>query len=125
MLPLRFPWFWSTLGWLMLLGVGVGSLLPGKQLPMVFVQDKLVHAASYCLLMIWFSGLYERRRHLLIAVLLAFFGAALDGMQALTTTRTFEVPDILANVSGIAFGLLLARILLAGWCQRVERLLPV
>jgi hypothetical protein len=109
----------------MLLGVGVGSLLPGKQLPMVFVQDKLVHAASYCLLMIWFSGLYERRRHLLIAVLLAFFGAALDGMQALTTTRTFEVPDILANVSGIAFGLLLARILLAGWCQRVERLLPV
>jgi glycopeptide antibiotics resistance protein len=46
-------------------------------------------------------------------------------MQALTTTRTFEVPDILANVSGIAFGLLLARILLAGWCQRVERLLPV
>jgi hypothetical protein len=45
-LPLRFPWFWSTLGWLLLAGVGIGSLMPGNQLPTAFFQDKLVHAGS-------------------------------------------------------------------------------
>jgi VanZ family protein len=124
-LPLRFPWFWSALGWLLVAGVSIGSLLPGNRLPAVFLQDKLLHAGSYCLLMIWFAGLYERKHQMPIAFLLALFGITLDALQALTPTRTFDVRDILANVAGIAVGLLLARLLLGGWCQRVERLLPV
>lgn len=125
MLPLRFPWFWSALGWLLVAAVSLGSLLPGHKLPSFLMQDKLLHAASYCLLMIWFSGLYEHKRHLPIALLLALFGIVLDALQALTLTRSFDVRDIVANLVGILVGLLLARSLLAGWCQRVERLLPV
>ena len=125
MLPLRFPWFWSALGWLLVAGVSIGSLLPGDRLPDLFMKDKLVHAGAYLLIMIWFAGFYERRRHWMIGVLLALFGVGLDLLQALTRTRSFDIADILANLVGIAVGLLLARFLLGGWCQRVERLLSV
>jgi VanZ family protein len=120
-LPLRFPWFWATIGWLLVAGVVFGSLLPGPAMRGVAVGDKLLHAASYCLLMLWFGGLYARRRHVVIALALFAFGFALDALQATTATRSFDLRDIAANGSGILIGLALTAWRLEGWCQRLER----
>ena len=123
MLPLRYPWLWLALGWLLVLGVCVGSLLPAPVLRTMSlsVGDKLLHAGSYFLLMVWFAGLYPRGRHLWIALILLALGIALDIAQGRTRTRSFDLEDIAANGAGILFGLVLSVSLLAGWCGRLER----
>jgi VanZ family protein len=121
MLPLRFPWLWMALGWLLVAGVCAGSLLPGSSMPAFRVGDKLVHAGSYFLLMIWFAGLYERRRHVFIALVLVVLGFALDALQGTVSRRTFDLLDVAANAGGIAVGWLVSVSLLEGWCQRIER----
>ncbi|HLF10279.1 MAG TPA: VanZ family protein [Gammaproteobacteria bacterium] len=123
MLPLRYPWFWMCLGWLLVIGVCVGSLVPGDMLRTVSIGDKVLHAGSYFLLMVWFAGLYSRRRHVWIAVILLGLGIVLDAAQGGTATRTFDLRDIFAGGLGILFGLVLSFWLLEGWCQRLERLL--
>jgi VanZ family protein len=123
MLPLRYPWIWLAGGWALVGAVCVGSLVPGNQLPVLFAHDKVMHGGSYFLLMTWFAGVYEVRRHLLIALVLLVLGTVLDLLQSLIATRTFSLLDVLANGMGILLGLMLARLVLAGWCQRVERLL--
>ncbi len=124
MLPLRFPWVWRLLGWLLVLGVVTGSLVPGEALSGVSVSDKVMHAGSYFLLMVWFAGLYRRKWHLAIAAGLLGLGLGLDLLQLATATRQFDPKDVLANAFGILAGLVLSISLLEGWCLRIERLLP-
>lgn len=121
MLRLRFPWLWMTLGWLLVAAVCVGSLVPARMLAEITVSDKLEHAGSYFVLMVWFAGMYERRRHLGIALVLAVLGLGLDLLQLTTATRQFDLTDVAANAAGILLGLGLSLSLLAGWCQRVEK----
>ena len=121
MLPLKYPWFWATVGWLLVAGVVFGSLVPGPALQGVAVGDKLLHAGSYCLLMLWFGGLYARRRQVVVALALFALGCTLEALQAATTTRSFDLRDMAANGSGILIGLVLTATLLEGWCQRFER----
>lgn len=110
-----------ALGWLLVAGVCAGSLLPGSSMPSFRVGDKLLHAGSYFLLMIWFAGLYERKRHVLIAVVLVVLGFALDVLQGSVSRRTFDMLDVAANAGGIAVGWIVSVSLLEGWCQRIER----
>ena len=49
MLPLRYPWLWAIAGWLLVLSVATGSLVPGPALPEIRVSDKIEHAGAYCL----------------------------------------------------------------------------
>jgi VanZ family protein len=121
MLPLRFPWVWMVPGWVLLATVCIGSLLPSTSLPAIHVEDKILHAGSYFLLMVWFAGLYPRRHHFWIAAVLVALGIALDLAQGRMSTRTFDVLDIAANAGGILLGLLLSLSLLGGWCQRIEQ----
>jgi VanZ family protein len=123
LLSLRYPWLWAIAGWLLVLAVVAGSLLPGPSLPTVAVGDKIQHAGAYCLLMVWFGGLYERRRHGVIALGLVALGVALDLLQLTTRTRTFDVADVVANSVGVLLGLCLSMAVLGGWCQKFERLI--
>jgi VanZ family protein len=122
MLNLRFPWLWWSLGWVLVAGVIFGSLLPARMLESIPAPDKLQHAGSYFILMLWFAGLYPRERYALIALLLLVLGLALDLAQGFSTTRTFDMRDVAANAGGILVGLLLARLFFGRWCQRVEQL---
>ena len=122
MLDLRFPWFWAGFGWLLVAGICVGSLLPAGPNIGFQLNDKVMHFASYFVLTVWFSGLYARRRYyVFIAVIVIALGAFLDFMQGATSTRQFELLDILANAAGALVGFTLSVLLLGGWCSRIER----
>ncbi len=124
MLPLRFPHVWLSVGWLLVIVVILGSLLPGPVIREITppLNDKFEHFSAYFALMIWFGGLYPRVKYLRIAGALLLLGIALDVLQGtMTTTRSFELLDIAADAIGIAVALALASWLLEGWCQRLER----
>ena len=120
MLPLRFPRFWSVLGWVLVAAVIVGSLIPGQAVASVGINDKVMHAGSYFLLMVWFAGFCRRGLYGTIAIVLFGLGIGLDGLQLLTETRSFDWYDVAMNSLGVAVGFALSLGLLGGWCQRVE-----
>jgi VanZ family protein len=123
-LPLRYPHVWLAIGWVLVIGVVVGSLLPAPVVREITppVSDKLMHFTAYFAMMVWFAGLYPRAKHLRVAGALLLLGIALDILQGTATqTRTFELLDIAADAVGIAAALALASWLLEGWCQRLER----
>jgi hypothetical protein len=123
LLPLRLPMLWSVLGWVLVAGVIVGSLIPGQALQAVnlSVSDKVMHSGAYLLLMIWFAGFYRRSLYPMIAAVLLALGLTLDLLQGLTQTRSFDWFDVAMNCAGIAAGLALSLLLLGGWCEWVER----
>jgi VanZ family protein len=120
-LPLRLAWLWSALGWALVAAVVIGSLVPGEVVAAAHVSDKIMHAGAYGTLMVWFSGFYRRAAYPAIAVVLIALGLALDLLQMLTPTRVFDLYDVLMNSAGVVVGLILALLLLGGWCQRVEQ----
>ena len=125
MLPLRYPRVWLSIGWLLVLGVIVGSLLPGPIIREITpaMNDKLMHFSAYFVLMAWFAGLYPRAKHVRVGLALIALGAALDILQGTATqTRSFELLDIAADAVGVIVAFLLSAWFLEGWCLRVERL---
>ena len=110
------------LGWLFVLCVIVGSLIPGPALEhVVHYNDKVLHASTYFALMVWFAGFYRPGLYLAIAGVLVALGVTLDLLQGLTETRSFDLYDIAMNTGGVAVGLILSFALIGGWCQRVEQ----
>ncbi len=122
MLPLRYPWLWLSCGAVLVLGVVAASVFPNVVIVTIDLAwgDKIVHAASYCLLMIWFSGLYAPRYHGIVAVILLALGFVLELIQLRLPYRFFESADLVANTTGVLIGFGLSFWLLAGWCQRIE-----
>ena len=124
MLQLRYPYVWLSLGWMLVIGVIVGSLLPAPIIREItpVINDKIEHFGAYFALMVWFAGLYPRVKHPRVAGALLFLGIALDVLQGTATnTRSFDMLDIAADAVGIAVALVLAFWFLEGWCQRLER----
>ena len=123
MLPLRYAWLWLGGGLVLVLGVSLGSVLPQQAVRMLDsldVPDKLLHATSYCILMLWFSGMYRRRYYWLLVLVLLALGFALELAQRMLGYRSFEMLDMAANLAGIGVGAVAAAIWLGGWCERVE-----
>jgi VanZ family protein len=121
-LQLRYPWIWLLVGWVLVLAVCGGSVVPGDSLGEVGrINDKLLHAGSYFVLMVWFAGLYPRRLHGVIALVLLSLGVALELVQDTLASRYFDPLDVVANAAGVLLGLLLSVSVLEGWCQRVEQ----
>lgn len=119
---LRYPTLWHAGGWLLVAAVVGGSLMPGDSLGTVgAVHDKLLHAGAYCLLMVWFAGLYPRSRHGVIAVVLLAFGLGLEIAQDRLVSRQFDPLDLAANATGVLAGLALSWSVLERWCARVEQ----
>ena len=73
----------------------------------VDVNDKVMHAGAYFVLMVWFAGFYTRTVYPLIAAVLLVLGVGLDLLQGLTETRTFDWYDIAMNCAGVIVGLAL------------------
>lgn len=102
---------WHSLSWLFVVIVIILSLdKPSANITPLFPHmDKVGHALAYATLSLCFNQLYSGRvKHLIICLLLAALGIALEFAQSLTGYRMFEINDMIANTSGVIVGLLLA-----------------
>jgi len=96
---------------------GSKSLIPGKMLNIPYI-DKLGHFAMYT----FFSGIllldscrWRTSRHFRYVILLfpLLFGALMEILQmTFTTSRHAETLDLVANITGVSAGILLAHITL-------------
>jgi VanZ family protein len=105
--PLRHAHRWLALWWLALLLVVVVELLPALLLPQLPEGgDKLEHLLGYGTLAFAAVQLFERRALWRVGLGLAALGMALEIAQGtLTTTRSFDLADELANTVGVLLGL--------------------
>jgi glycopeptide antibiotics resistance protein len=72
--------------------------------------------------MVYFSGLYPRERHPLLALAFFLLGAMLEVLQgAVTATRHMDFIDLTANTLGIVLGFVFARLGLAQWPRLIDR----
>jgi VanZ family protein len=123
LLPLRYPRFWLAAGWSLIMLATLASLLPTQKLPNIGTSDKVGHMAAYAALALWFSGIYPKSRYALIAAGLFVLGLAIEWAQGtMDLGRHADVRDMVANISGIAAGLVAALLGLGGWAQRIEAL---
>ena len=100
---LRLPKLWFGLAFIGLLALGVVSLIPAPDLG---GNDKIGHFISYAMLSAWFSLLVEQRK-LLWRILfgLIAYGLLLEFLQSLTSYRSGDLTDAVANSLGVITGL--------------------
>ena len=128
MLPLRHARFWRMTGLVLLLLVLVFALMPAVwfwddkagALAWFRNSDKFLHAGTFLLLAVWFSGQYRRPSYWRIAVALLLFGLLIEFCQFMVGYRTADWLDMAANTVGIITGFAVAIAGLGGWSQRVE-----
>lgn len=88
-------------------------------------SDKLNHAIAYLALAGWFGSLLSQRAWLWLAAALLVFGGAIELAQdAMPFGRSAEWADMLANLVGIAMGLICAHWFGARLLARLDRTLP-
>lgn len=71
-------------------------------------QDKFGHFAAYTLLAWWFGQVYPWRQQGFFGIFLIALGVGLEFVQYYLGYRHFGYADMLADVSGVAIGYLLA-----------------
>jgi VanZ family protein len=118
------PLLWVAI-WLALFAlVAAGSLWPPDALPTAPIPglDKLEHFIGYAVLSAWGVMLFGRTRAQALAVLAVIgFGIALEVAQAvLTTDRSGDSADAMANALGALAGLLASATPLARTLQRLD-----
>jgi len=119
-----FPLWWG-IGYLLVGGVVVISLIPVPELPDLGIDcsDKLLHFGAYVFLMTWFVQLNPPARYALLAAGFVSLGVGLELLRGLTRYRSMEIFDMAANALGAMAGWGLGRLgintvfhnLEAGW----------
>ena len=128
MLPLRHLRFWRIASVVLLCLVLVAALMPAVwfwndrtgALTWFRNADKLLHATTFLVLAVWFSGQYRRPSYLRVAAGLLLFGLIIEGCQYLVGYRSADLLDVAANIAGLVTGFAIALAGLGGWSQRLE-----
>src|SRR5262245_13265241 len=79
---LQYAWLWWAIGWL-LIGLTVNDSLE-RHPPAIFEampSDKFAHFIGYFSLALWFGGVVERSRYLIVGVALIALGGLLEVLQ--------------------------------------------
>lgn len=103
---LQFSRLWQTIGWLLVIGLVIISLLPSPPQPPVVSWDKAQHGFAYAGLMLWFAQAFKARLRWLGFLL--GLGVVIEFLQSWTGYRHFDFGDMLANAVGVLSGLLLS-----------------
>ncbi|MEM7208072.1 MAG: VanZ family protein [Pseudomonadota bacterium] len=99
--PLRWFRVWLSIGVVIIAAVFYLSLTPPINVPQEH-YDKLYHAATYAILMVWFVQLFNgARSYLILAVAFIAMGALIEILQGFHPMRYFDVLDMLANAVGV------------------------
>ena len=123
MRPLKYPWIWFA-GGMVLVGILLYlTLMPMPPRVRVSYADYYAHVVAFMGLMVWFSGVYERRHALSVAVALFALGLLIEWLQKMGGQRTAELMDVVSNLVGLALGWLLARAGLHRWTHIAESVL--
>ncbi len=121
---LRLAWVWWSIGWAIVVFIGVSCLEPARYVPNLHLWDKLEHALAFFGMTLWFGGLTRRSRYPLIALLLALFGGGIEIAQgAMQWGRDEDIMDFVADSVGICVALVALYLGLGGWARWIERLL--
>lgn len=73
------------------------------------LHDKIMHTVVYAALMGWFAQIYRHDLTRLVLVLgFIAMGIGIEFLQGMTTTRHFDVIDMVANTSGVVLAWALA-----------------
>ena len=100
---LKLAKLWFGLAFIGLLVLGVVSLIP---VPDLGGGDKFGHFIAYAMLSAWFSLLVEQRKSLWSILFgLIVYGLLLEFLQGLTSYRSGDLADVVANSLGIITGL--------------------
>ncbi len=126
MLPLRYEKRWRIGGAFLLLGVLAGTIMPTIWWPhfpriQLLSMDKWLHLLTVLVLSLWFAGQYARNAYWRLGVGLIAFGILIEAGQALSSYRSAEWMDLVADVCGIAIGFVIAIAGLGGWSLRFEQ----
>ncbi len=125
MLPLRHGKRWRLAGFVLLLGVLVGTIMPTLwlwPLPRKILQaDEWLHLLTFLFLAVWFAGQYSRRSYWRVVVGLTAFGVLIELIQRMISYRSAEWMDLAADVGGIGIGIVIALAGLGGWSLRFEQ----
>jgi VanZ family protein len=85
------------------------SLMPAPPYIGIPNEDKYAHLISYGGTMWWWAQLWPTwQKRLLLAILFALMGVAIEFAQGATGWRTFDVMDMLANSAGVVVGWVVA-----------------
>ena len=126
MLPLEYPGRWRTVGVLLPLIVMSLALAPAiwprpDDIRLDWVEcDKLIHGITFALLALWYTGQYARSAYWRVALGLSVYGLLIEWLQSMLSYRTAEAGDLVADVIGIAIGIVIALFATGGWSQRAE-----
>ena len=107
---LRLKAWWLALGWMMVSGLLVLTLMPHPPQPLTFdFADKIEHLAGFAWLSLWFQQIVVQRRKKWAALGLVLLGVFIEVAQSFTATRSFEYADMVADGVGVLLGAWLAR----------------
>ncbi len=116
----RLVWLWLSMGFVACAVLLVMCLLPSPPQADIPGYDKIGHFMAYLVLAVWFAGVLPHR-HWRVFFGLAFFGLAIELIQSMTTYRSGDPWDMLADLAGIVAGIFLARLGAMGWLSYIER----
>ncbi len=106
--PFLRPQLWQAIGWLIVVGIVVLSLMPPLQLESLGApswNDKFGHFIAYFVLSAWYAQLCATRRSMLLRVgFCLLLGLTMEALQSLTDTRSADWRDMLANCVGVLGG---------------------
>jgi hypothetical protein len=118
---LRYGRLWVFLGMLLLVGILVGSLLPGQAVPALGMSDKIKHFLAFALLAFWFGSIVVRGDLPWVAVAAVALGGLIELLQlVMGLGRDAEWLDLLADTIGVAVGLALVLTPLGRWVRWFE-----
>jgi VanZ family protein len=96
---------------LYVLVIVVLSLFPSGDTASIGVWDKVGHFLAYALMtLIGLFAFESRRARLLVIIFCLTLGVALEILQALTSAREPSIADGIANVAGVAVGMMMFRL---------------
>ena len=105
---LKFHRLWLAIGAALIVLLLYGSLAPAKAMPPLGGSDKFWHAATYFVVMAYFSQIYPAlRSRVWIALALVALGVLIEFIQPFVN-RQFDWFDALANAVGVIAALLVS-----------------